>query len=398
MRFIFTLLVVVLLVGCEATPINNAANIKTKQKLNSNLSLPIALPIAFHVDRTVPEKKVNFIGKLEEAAQLVTSDFFISSEKLNSTTKFAYLVKLKAISDWDYAWGGWNSNFHMTMLDHEGNIIFQKNIKANASGTGGLYDFNAVYNAFAKATKELLIEFLNQNYAQIDKYVSSQSSILKARKPIKTFFHDLKPINSGTGFYINKSGELITAAHVIDECIYYETQFKGQRFDAELVSKSNLLDVAVLKTKHNNSHSATFNVEDQISLGKQVFTTGYPLAGILADYPSLTMGNISSLGGLKGAQGYFQYSIPIQPGNSGGAIIDFKGNLAGMVTSSLNQVMMLKNSGTTSQNVNFGIRANLLKRYLNKNNVTYEVSENSAQFEKASADATEYSTQVLCYK
>ena len=101
---------------------------------------------------------------------------------------------------------------------------------------------------------------------------------------------------------------------------------------------------------------------------------------------------------MKGAKGYFQFSAPIQPGNSGGAISDYKGNLMGVVSSSLNQSMMLKQSGTTSQNVNFGVSTQLLKQFLYKHNIAFEEKTSSANFESSSANAVEYSNQILCYK
>jgi S1-C subfamily serine protease len=118
----------------------------------------------------------------------------------------------------------------------------------------------------------------------------------------------------------------------------------------------------------------------------------------LSAYPSLTIGNISSKGGLKGAQGYFQFSAPIQPGNSGGAITDYKGNLMGVVSSTLNQAMMLEKSGTTSQNINFGIETPLLKRFLDKFGIAYNQGTSEASFETSSIDAVEYSNQIVCYQ
>ena len=104
------------------------------------------------------------------------------------------------------------------------------------------------------------------------------------------------------------------------------------------------------------------------------------------------------MGGLKGAKNYFQFTAPIQPGNSGGAITDYKGNLMGVVSSTLNQAMMLQNSGTTSQNVNFGVNTELLKRFLHKYDVEINEATSDQNFERSSADAVEYSTQILCYQ
>jgi len=400
MRFIITLIAIALLVGCEATPVNNAAAIKTKLKLNQQLSLPVQVPIAYYVDKSKVENRVNFFGKMEEAAQLITDEMFKSGENLSSESDFVYLVNIKSSSDWDYVWGGWESDIEVDILDRSGKKLMSRTIEKKASSAGGLYDFNAVYNAFAAALKDLMIEFLNQNtsevLAAVDHYQAN--GIANSDVSIKSLFKDLQANNSGSGFFINNQGTSVTAAHVVDKCIFIELNHKGQTYDVDLVASSQLLDLAVLQADFNNPVSIAIEAEPSVKLGKQIFVTGYPLSGILAAYPSLTVGNISSLGGLKGAKDYFQFTAPIQPGNSGGAITDYKGNLMGVVSSSLNQAMMLQNSGTTSQNVNFGVNAPLLKRFLDKHEVDYTVKAADGDFEKSSADAVEYSTQILCYQ
>lgn len=396
MRFLLLLVPITLfLLGCEATAVKNTAQIKTKVKLAKNITLPIQARVAYHVDKFTPENKVNFYGKLEEAAELVTKDMFQSAEELTSTSDFDYLIKLKASSDWDRMWGGWDSDLQFTVVDRQGEVVFSKTTKSKGSGTTGLYDMNAVFNAFAISLKELHNDFLNRKYQQI---AANTEAARKTPLSIKKLFDGIEPQNSGTGFFINEQGSSLTAMHVVDECIFIEMQHKGQVYDAKLVAGSNLLDLAVLKADYKNQKFAAINENSQASLGKQVFVTGYPLSGILADYPSLTVGNVSSRGGLKGSKGYFQFSAPIQPGNSGGAITDYKGNLVGVVSSSLNQAMMLKQSGTTAQNVNFGVDNQLLLSFLDKNDVNYLKSTGNSNFEQASADAVEYSNQILCYK
>lgn len=400
MRLLFIFLAAALLLGCEATPVNNAAAIKTKLKLNQQVALPVQVPVAYYVDKSKVESKVNFFGKMEEAAQLITEEMFASGENLSSESDFVYLINIKSNSEWDYVWGGWESDIEVDILDRAGNKLMSKTIEKKSSSAGGLYDFNAVYNAFAAGLKDVMIEFLNRNTSEVLAAVDSYQTngIAQSDTSIKSLFKDLQANNSGSGFFINNQGASITAAHVVNECIFIELNHKGQTYDVDLIASSQLLDLAVLQVDFENPVSIAIEEEPSIKLGKQVFVTGYPLSGILAAYPSLTVGNISSLGGLKGAKNYFQFTAPIQPGNSGGAITDYKGNLMGVVSSSLNQAMMLQNSGTTSQNVNFGVNAQLLKRFLDKHQVTYATETSNADFEKSSADAVEYSTQILCYQ
>lgn len=398
LRMIIIALIVVL-AGCEATAVKNADAIRTKKRLDKSLSLPVQIPVAFYVDSSKPDKGVNFYGKLEEASALVAGDMFSSAEKLSTTSDFQYLLRLKTISNWDRVWGGWLSKLDMEVVDRQGESLYSASLSKKSSG-GGPYDYNAVHNALAKALKELLIEFMNSQGK--DKLAEAERSYREKNTPhisLKELFKDMAPRSTGTGFFINTSGDIATAAHVVDECLYVEVMHKGKPLTGEVQHSSALLDLAVISTDFNNSHHALISRNDSMTkLGKQVFVTGFPLSGILADYPSLTVGNVSSMGGLKGAKGHFQFSAPVQPGNSGGAIVDYRGNLVGVVSSSLNQAMLLRETGTTSQNVNFGTDLSLLKKFFDKHQVRYRSAASAANFEKASADAVEYTTQVLCYK
>lgn len=389
---------VVILVGCEATAVKNSARLKTKTLLNPSVTLPVQVPVAIYVNKVKPEKGVNFHGKLEEAAILVAGDMFSTAETLSATSKFQYLLKVKAISDWDRVWGGWQSHLTLDIVEPDGTSVFSANLSKKSSG-GGLYDFNAVHNALAGAIKELLVQFFNQQGAEaLVATAESFNAESQTSVSLKSLIKDMKPSSTGTGFFINKGGDLATAAHVVDECLYVEVMHKGETLPAKIQKSSNLLDLAVLSSGHpKTTHVHISRSETQAKLGKQVFVTGFPLAGILSDYPSLTVGNVSSLGGLKGAEGHFQFSAPVQPGNSGGAIVDYKGNLVGVVSSSLNQSMLLKETGTTSQNVNFGVDLSLVKKFFEKSQVNFQPSEGRGNFESASAEAVEYTNQVLCY-
>ncbi|TKB56135.1 S1 family peptidase [Ferrimonas aestuarii] len=386
-----------LLVGCEATPVETASAIKTKKVLKKNIELPVDYPVAIYVDKTKPETGINFFGKLEEASLLVASDMFSHAEMLNAESDFNYLLRVKSNSRWDTVWGGYNSVVNLEVVDRQGNVVFSQETKKGSSG--GYLDFDAVYNALAKVMKESLIDFVNQQGA--DKLTASIAAFKGDKQPIvdlKSLINQSKPNSSGTGFFIDKQGSVATAAHVVDECLAIEIAYEGKTYAATLKEKSNLLDLAVISSDIPNTDHANITESYKPNLGKPVFVTGFPLSGILSDYPSLTVGNVSSYGGLKGAKGQFQFTAPIQPGNSGGAVVDYQGHLVGIVSSSLNQSMMLEKAGTTAQNVNFGVEHQLFKKFLDKNKVGYVMSNDDVNFEVASQQALKYTNQVLCYQ
>lgn len=396
---LFILFFVITLVGCEATPVKNTSDIQTEKKLLTGLKTPVQIPVAFYVDKSKPKKRneINFIGKLEEATQLVAGDMFASAEKLSTTSNFQYLFNMKVVSTWDRLWGGWRSNVEMTAVNRRGESIFSGST-SNTSGGAGLYDFDAVYNSLAMAVKELMVDFLNkQGPATLRQAVNNYQSKQIPLVSFKELLKNSSPSSTGTGFFIDKQGSVVTAAHVIEDCVYIEVMHKGKQLAAGPHHQSALLDLAVINTDYKNTHHAIIGSKTEPELGKQVFVASFPLSGLLSDYPSLTVGNVSSKGGLRGAKGSFQFSAPVQPGSSGGAIVDYKGNLIGVVSGSLNQAAMLRETEVTAQNLNFGVELGLLKKFLDKKEIQYATADSNVNFEKASADAVEYTNQVLCY-
>ena len=72
-----------------------------------------------------------------------------------------------------------------------------------------------------------------------------------------------------------------------------------------------------------------------VKLGGTVATVGFPNIGLQGFAPKLAKGEIASLSGAGDDARYFQISVPVQPGNSGGALVDERGNVVGVVSAKL---------------------------------------------------------------
>jgi S1-C subfamily serine protease len=78
-----------------------------------------------------------------------------------------------------------------------------------------------------------------------------------------------------------------------------------------------------------------------------------------------TLGNVSALVGIGEDGRYLQISTPVQPGNSGGPLLDQSGNVVGVVSAKLNALkMMLATNGDIPENVSFAIRASIVTKSL----------------------------------
>jgi S1-C subfamily serine protease len=91
--------------------------------------------------------------------------------------------------------------------------------------------------------------------------------------------------------------------------------------------------------------------------GDPVFTVGFPMIGLLGPEPKFTDGSVSALSGLRGEASLVQITVPVQPGNSGGPLLNNLGQVVGIVTSSAAIPSFLEKAGTLPQNVNWAVKS-----------------------------------------
>ena len=101
-----------------------------------------------------------------------------------------------------------------------------------------------------------------------------------------------------------------------------------------------------------------------VKLGGTVATVGFPNIGMQGFSPKLAKGEIASLSGAADDPRYFQISVPVQPGNSGGALVDARGNVVGIVAAKLDASVALATSGSLPENVNYAVKSSLLLSFL----------------------------------
>ena len=93
-------------------------------------------------------------------------------------------------------------------------------------------------------------------------------------------------------------------------------------------------------------------------------TVGFPTIGLQRFAPKLAKGKIASLSGAGDDARYSQISVPVQPGNSGGALVDERGNVVGVVSAKLSARAALSTSGTLPENVNYAAKSSFLLGFL----------------------------------
>jgi serine protease Do len=200
--------------------------------------------------------------------------------------------------------------------------------------------------------------------------------------------------SSGTGFFVSRDGHLLTNAHVVSDCAVIEVNGPNGLVRARLVAKDSSNDLALLKTEITPLKVAA--VRTGVRLGEAVAVFGYPLSGMLSTSGNFTLGNITALTGLSDDSRYFQISAPVQPGNSGGPLVDANGNLIGVVTAKLNALkVMVATNGDIPQNVNFAIKGSAASIFLESNGVAFATGGESTALQPA--DLAEHAKSMSVY-
>ncbi|MFN8946553.1 MAG: S1C family serine protease [Alphaproteobacteria bacterium] len=205
----------------------------------------------------------------------------------------------------------------------------------------------------------------------------------------------IKLLRTGTGFVVNASGAAVTNFHVVQQCGAVSFQMGGgeDAVPATVTASDPMNDLALLKISERPEASAVFQDDERLHAGDDVIVFGYPLLGQLSSSGNLTKGSVTALSGLRDDTRFFQMSAPIQLGNSGGPVLNSSGRVIGVVTSKLNAAQELKSSGDIAQNVNFALKASVLRTFLAANNVSYLKSDGTmsaiARAQTASDGATD---------
>jgi S1-C subfamily serine protease len=188
-----------------------------------------------------------------------------------------------------------------------------------------------------------------------------------------------RPASSGTGFAVG-AGRVLTNNHVAQGCAEVRARTAGGReLTATVAATDPQRDLALLTVQGEVGPPLAFRSGPDLRRGEEVVTYGFPLAGLLSSGPTLTTGEVSALAGLRDNPRQFQISAPVQPGNSGGPLLDRSGNVVGVVVSKLDAQRVARSTGDIPQNVNFAIRGTEAVDFLRRNGVQPRMAQSAGQ-------------------
>jgi formylglycine-generating enzyme required for sulfatase activity len=204
-------------------------------------------------------------------------------------------------------------------------------------------------------------------------------------------------VSTGTGFLV-APGFLITNDHVVKGCTSVEVKNETGRLRSLVADADPLTDLALLQVSTLNGPFAKLRSPTSIELGEQVMVFGFPLSGSLTSGGNFTSGLVSGLRGLNELKSEFQITAPVQPGNSGGPVLDASGNVIGVVVAKLDALKAAVATGDIPQNINFAVTAEALNAFLIKNKVNVDYSSASKPLNTASIAklAQSFTYQIEC--
>jgi len=212
---------------------------------------------------------------------------------------------------------------------------------------------------------------------------------------------DPKLASTGSGFFVNDAGHLLTNHHVVYGCALVRVGLPSGSVDGTTVASDATEDLAVIRVVNNRPGAVAVFRGTPAALGEDVIVVGYPLRSVLGTAVNVTFGAVSSTSGPGGDRRYLQITAPVQQGNSGGPLLDESGAVVGVVVAKLDALSVAIATGDIPQNINFGIKGAVARSFLSIHDIGHQVAPaGSAPAGRpvVVGAATEFTVPVECWK
>ncbi len=195
---------------------------------------------------------------------------------------------------------------------------------------------------------------------------------------------------SGSGFLVTLDGLGLTNQHVVEGC--GRLMVNGQ--PATVTAQSETFDLALIRLTAPAGLRPAIFADRPAALNADVVVAGFPFAGVLEGL-NVTRGAVSSSKGLAGDDINIQISAPVQPGNSGGPLLNEYGQVAGVVVAKLREAA----GSPAPENVNFAVAGEIAKLFLARNGVVPQIAGPTERLDGATLGqvATAITFLVECF-
>ena len=292
--------------------------------------------------------------------------------------------------------GTWNGQF--TGIDHgsgKGLITTQVNPKffgdfARAGGITVIYQGNSLAKFELLGSRAALEDIINCERTRPAVAATAPSAQPAARSKERSE-------SFGTGFFVSRRGHVLTNHHVVEGCARFKLTHGSNGTESVRIAASDAKnDLALLTTNLTPDAVPAFRLSVKVGEGISVY--GYPLAGLLASTGNFTTGNVTANAGLADDTRMVQISAPVQPGNSGGPLLDRHGNVVGVIVSKLNALRVAQATQDLPQNVNFAIKSVIAASFMDANDLAAEttVSSEALDSTQIAERAKAFTVRISC--
>ncbi len=174
---------------------------------------------------------------------------------------------------------------------------------------------------------------------------------------------------SGTAFVVSPDGLLVTCAHVVQGSVAVEVCLGGKKYDAKVLAYEPEKDLATLKIPAQGLPSLALAGSSEIALGEDIRVVGFPLSDVLGENVKITRGTIAGIVEKRDCR-RFQINAAVNPGNSGGPLVDARGRVVGVANALL--------EGQSVERVAFAIPSDDVMALLKQNHVAWTAGEKGA--------------------
>ena len=195
--------------------------------------------------------------------------------------------------------------------------------------------------------------------------------------------------SSGTAFFINNRGNLITNNHVVEGCKLSKINYFNKEYDTSLISTDKTLDLALLKIDLEPRDFISFSNKEP-KKRQLVIVAGYPLGQFLSDDLKINEGKVSSLKGFENNSNEITVDLAINPGNSGGPIVNENGQLVAVAVAGM--------SKEVTEGISFGIKSSAVTNFLKTNKISPDIKLTSFSMndEKVNQLLEESTVYIFC--
>ena len=213
-------------------------------------------------------------------------------------------------------------------------------------------------------------ELASTSYVETDRSVTPNADFRYFKLAEIGKLHDSAFRGMGTGFFVNDDGDMITNRHVVEKCGSVMTRVGEFVLPVKVADLDEEADLAHLKVAVNRNSFVALPQARDYRIGQEmfVFGWGHPAEGSrveLASTGQLQSGMLNATRGIGDDERYFQMSATLNPGNSGGAVVDRYGLLAGVATQSLVRV--------GNPTIGFGLKLEYVADFLRSKGVRFQV-------------------------